>query len=67
MDAIHTFGRRGLVPVGCARGRPARDLLALRRQILAGTYVTDAKLEIVVERLVKVLTDGPRRTAAGCG
>ncbi len=44
---------------------PEADLLALRRQIVAGTYLTDDKLDIAVERLLKVLTGPARRQATG--
>ncbi len=57
--------RRSVDCRACAGTRRGRDLLAIRRQVLVGTYMTDDKLEIVVARLVEVFADGPRRTAAG--
>ncbi len=43
-----------------ASGVDATRVLALRRQIFEGTYLTDDKLDIVAERLNSLLGPEPR-------
>ncbi len=43
-------------------GLSAARAAEIRRQIAAGTYLTDQKLNVAVERLLAVLRRRPRRT-----